>query len=448
MARDRFTRPSSRPGQQTERGDSRPLGLRWGGRERPERRGRRGGASPGWTRLIANAPAWILAAVLVAGGTVAAQAQQPEAELAELRARVAALEEQNAELQDAVLKRLPPADNSASAVRYSEAAFPSDLNTFDAEVRTAVDQYLVEKETLEAEKKLAAEDAGNEIGHDLTMTAKWNHGLELSTEDKNFRVHVGGRTQFDTSWFSVDPSVNTPAYLPGGVIYEDGVDFRRARIRMDGTMYETIDWAVEYDFANSLRIPLAAPIDQDVTAFTDVWWTFKSVPVLGNVRVGNQKEQIGFEHLVSSRFLPFMERSYNQDAFYGGAYNGFTPGVQAFDNWDEEMGCWAIGLFKPVDNAFSSGAWDGDRAVTGRLTRLLWYNDEGERLVHVGVASRWFTSTRDRHRFRARDAVRAAPAHCGPSSPTRPRCSGTTAPGSTANWPRSSARGRSRASTC
>ncbi len=38
---------------------------------------------------------------------------------------------------------------------------------------------------------------------------------------------------------------------------------------------------------------------------------------LGNIRVGNQKEPVGFERLVSSRFLPFMERSYNQDVFYG-----------------------------------------------------------------------------------------------------------------------------------
>ena len=95
---------------------------------------------------------------------------------------------------------------------------------------------------------------------------------------------------------------------------------------------------------------------------------------MGNVRIGNQKPAIGFEHLVSSRFLPFMERSYNQDTFYGGVYNGFLPGMALFETiGEDDYGTWNIGLFKPTDNVFAASAHDGDFFTVARLTHLLWY---------------------------------------------------------------------------
>ena len=72
-------------------------------------------------------------------------------------------------------------------------------------------------------------------------------------------------TQFDAGWFSADANVQDNINNP----YEDGVDFRRGRIRIDGTMYYTIDWAVEYDFFNSFD---ARRHDAHVTGPTDLWW--------------------------------------------------------------------------------------------------------------------------------------------------------------------------------
>ncbi len=242
--------------------------------------------------------------------------------------------------------------------------------------------------------------------NDLSMSASWKDGFEVATKDKAFRVHVGGRTQLDTSWYAVDDGVDATTNPK----YQDGVDFRRARLRIDGTMYEQIEWAVEYDFINSSRVRNSAgtgTADLDVTGFTDVWWTFKEVPCVGNIRIGNQKEAIGFEHVVSSRFLPFMERSYNQDTFYGGAFNGFTPGISIFDHYDDEMGTWNIGLYKPTNNVFAANASNGDYAVTGRLTRLLWWENDGRELLHLGISGRQFTTVNDQIRYRTRDAIRA-----------------------------------------
>lgn len=252
-----------------------------------------------------------------------------------------------------------------------------------------------------------------ECNDDLSMTASWNKGLELITKDKAFRVHVGGRTQFDTSWYDADPDVQRNINIP----YSDGVDFRRARLRIDGTMYEFIEWAAEYDFANGLRTRNAAgngPADFAVTGFTDLWWTFTKLPGIGNIRVGNHKEPIGFEHLVSSRYLPFIERSYNQDSFYGMFNNGFTPGISAFNNYADDYGFWQIGIFKPTDNVFAYSNNTGDYAVTGRATYLPLYWEEDSRLIHVGASARLASTYNDRARIRTRDAIRSGIASVWP----------------------------------
>jgi phosphate-selective porin OprO/OprP len=327
-------------------------------------------------------------------------AQNVHLELAAMRERIDLLERQNHALQDSLM-RLPPT-GAAPVVHYAGAA-----NT-DAAAFTAMEQRLAELEArlAEAEQHSAESEPPEwyEVGSDLTMTAKWNHGLELSTKNKDFRVHVGGRTQFDSGWFDADQNVQNNINVP----YMDGVDFRRARLRIDGALYEVIEWACEYDLVNAFRVAgePGSP-DRTVPAFTDMWVTFKELPLAGNIRVGNQKPAIGFEHMVSSRFLPFLERSYNQDTFYGGLFNGFQPGIAAFDTYgDDEIGTWNLGLFKPVNNVFASNATDGDYSIVSRFTRLLWYADDGRGLLHVGMSGVQQSTVADRIVFRTRDAIR------------------------------------------
>lgn len=345
-----------------------------------------------------------------------------------LKARLDALEAQNAQLRADVNARLneqrptvfandPHAVNASLTVPGGIAPPIGNPPVNQEQIRSIVEEYLsAHAAHVDAAAALASEakpddGQGSEVGKDLSMTASWNNGLELATKDKAFRVHVGGRYQLDTGWFSVDPNVNntlTPQYA-------DGIDFRRARFRIDGTMYEVIEWACEYDFVNAARLRNAAGTGAQeiaVTAPTDLWWTFTHLPLVGNLRIGNQKEGIGFEHLVSSRFQPFMERSFNQDAFYGGAFNGFVPGAQFFNTYADEMGVWQLGIFKPTSSVFAFNTGDGDYSVTGRLTRLLWYEDEGRQLFHVGASARQATAVGNNFApgrnitFRTRDAIR------------------------------------------
>ncbi|HLQ45566.1 MAG TPA: porin, partial [Planctomycetaceae bacterium] len=246
----------------------------------------------------------------------------------------------------------------------------------------------------------------------------WNHGIEWVSPDKAFKVHIGGRTQFDSVFIHQDG--NALAGAGGGVgtptrFDQDAVDFRRARLRADGTIFDSIEYLAEFDLVNSLSRDAGGAANTEfnttnIPAPTDLWWNFKDIPWIGNIRVGNHKEWIGFEHMISSRFLNFMERSYNQDLFSGPFNNGFTPGISAWNTYAEERGMWAIGLFKNTQNVFAFNVGDGEYATTGRVTYLLIDDKECHQLLHIGAAGSVRDPDNGTMRFRTR-SLRNGPAN-------------------------------------
>ena len=231
--------------------------------------------------------AFVLGALLSAG-----VAPVMADDLADLKSRLEAIEQENDQLR-----------SDLEAMKKSDEEIVGQVSQLGQEVNG------------KADKK--ADDP-------LSMSAKWNNGFEATSKDKRFKFHVGGRVQLDGVFLQNDPAFYAGT---GPFADQDSVCFRRARLRADGTMYETIDWCAEFDFVNSVNVDPALPATEGtidhVTAPTDLWVTFREVPVAGNIRVGNVKEPIGMEHLHSSRYLDFMERSFNQDAFYGPSNNGF-----------------------------------------------------------------------------------------------------------------------------
>lgn len=344
----------------------------------------------------------LLSVLLV--GSPTAHGDDP-AEVDELRTRVEDLERTNSALIRALQRERIfslPGDPDPS---FDSSAAEDDETLFRA---IADDRGGKKAEGGDNKDKPKLEDEWYEVGSDTAMTASWHNGLELSTKNKDFRVHIGGRNQFDGALFAVPAAVEGDPTLRNPI--RDGVDFRRARLRVDGTMWEQIEWAAEFDFVNSAGASPSFPGVLNafsVVAPTDLWWTFTKLPVIGNLRVGNQKEAIGFEHLTSSRFLNFMERSFNQDAFYGGFFNGFSPGIAIFDTMLEERGTWNIGLYKPGNNVFAASAENGLYSITGRLTWLPWYVDEGQGLVHLGFSARHAGLENNAARIRTRGPERA-----------------------------------------
>ena len=232
-----------------------------------------------------------------------------------------------------------------------------------------------------------------EIGSDKNLKPTWKDSFQAESANKDFRVKIGGRIQTDATAFSATPG---PNQLPtqGGLTPElsDAVNLRRARIRIEGRMYELYDWATEYDFANQINVNNSVyPTERDagpLTAATDLWLQCREIPILGTVRVGNQKDPYGYEHLTSSRWLNFMERSFAQDAFEGPFNNGFLPGIQILNSTEDGGIGWQVGEFKNTSNPFGFSASSGGSMTVGRLVWLPIYEDEGRKLLHLAASGR------------------------------------------------------------
>lgn len=254
------------------------------------------------------------------------------------------------------------------------------------------------------------------VGGDRLLAGAWtNNGPVFTTRNGDFTFHPRFMDQTDLVAMRNPPS---NIGVPGGGGTADSVEFRRLRIGVDGTMWETIDYVLEVDLAMALEnldpaggaTPInglrsggtvgGVPQNQSGTGAgtiqpTDVFLTFKEVPLLGFIRVGNQPDWLGFEHIESSRFLDFMERSPLQDAFNGPNNNGYQQGISTFRNYFNQSAGAQFGVYK--NNAYDSGfTYDLGNTNYTYNGRVFWtpYYDEasgGRYVVHVGCGSEFRT---------------------------------------------------------
>ncbi len=238
-----------------------------------------------------------------------------------------------------------------------------------------------------------------------------NNLLQMETSNGLFKFFVGGRLQIDGVWLRTNNDVQAARDKGGIGNVRDAVNFRRARFDFGGTFYKNIDFLMEFDFINTVNVdPKFDTLPVNTPVPTDLWVTFKELPFVGNLRIGNLKPPISFEHLTSSRFLNFMERSMSFDAFIENQNNGFEPGAMIFDTALEERATWALGVFKNTRSIFGWNVGDGEYDVTGRITALPLYENEGEMLVHVGLGASHRDLDDDVDRIRARLLLRNGPA--------------------------------------
>ena len=121
---------------------------------------------------------------------------------------------------------------------------------------------------------------------------------------------------------------------------------------------------------------------------------------------------MGFEHLMSSRYLDFIERSFNQDLLYGPFNNGFSPGIVAWNTVLEDRASYAFGAFaanlNDGTNIFGYGLGN-DYMYASRLTWLPIYDADGRYLVHLGCSYEYRNSDDGRVRIRTRGNIRNGP---------------------------------------
>jgi len=240
------------------------------------------------------------------------------------------------------------------------------------------------------------------------MKLRWKNGPHFSTDDGLFTFQPGGRFQFDAVATALPASLRQN--LAGASPFDDGVNIRRARLGAEGSFYHTIEFKVEFEFANSFVTQTDPQRVSNVATPTDFNLTFRELPGVGNIRIGNQKQPISFEHITSSKYLNFLERSQNFDGFTEGFNNGFVLGAMAFDNFlSDKRGYWALGLFKSTRSNLGFNVGRNEADLTGRVVVLPIYENEGERLLHVGIAGSYRDLDDDQQRYRTRFGLRSAP---------------------------------------
>ncbi|HVS36026.1 MAG TPA: porin [Gemmataceae bacterium] len=337
------------------------------------------------------------------------------------------LEKQNQKLadQNAKLEKLnqqlqvtvPAAASDPSA----PAAPPTPVQP--EEVKKLVDGYLKEKEAAkiaaDEEKQAQQEADGYEVGSDLNLKAMWRDGFFAETANKDFQIHIGGKLQNDYGWFMPDKNLaaafptGTPAAPgPGPNAWNDGSDLRRARFRMDGTLWETIDFVFEYEFAQTQQVTSSAGSATTISATgpTDAYIDVKDLPYVGRLRLGHFKEPFSLEDYGTQDVnLTFLERSSANDAF---SPNRNFGAMLWNDPFDQHV-VYGLGLFKENTNTNIGNAFDygtGSAAYTGRLGFNPWYDNNGACVFFFGGAYSYRiyddSSALDRYRYATRIPIR------------------------------------------
>lgn len=202
------------------------------------------------------------------------------------------------------------------------------------------------------------------------MNAYWDRGLKIDSVDQRFQMSIGGRILWDTAFISGDKALKSGfARTKENNQLPDGTQFRTIRLETEGVMYRKVEFS------------LSVELSDENNKLKDAYIGLLDLPYVGNLRVGFFKEPFSLEELTSIKYITFMERS---------LANAFSPGrntgIMLQNNVLNKRATWAIGTFVETDDHGKS-QFNGRgqySAVTGRLTGLPYYEDEGK-LIHLGV---------------------------------------------------------------
>ena len=179
-------------------------------------------------------------------------------------------------------------------------------------------------------------------------------GITLQTVDNTAKFRIGGRMQIDGSVANLKPGSLGPALTDDFLV-------RRAYFESYLTLYDAVEVAFQYDFANATQ-----PIQDAVLAYRG----YK--PVI--LSVGNFKEPFGLDQLRSDNTTTFAERSLTNALFparnFGGAIGTFG------ERWTATAGVYG--------NNANLGIEDNGVSGTARVTYAPILTKD--QLLHIGVS--------------------------------------------------------------
>jgi phosphate-selective porin OprO/OprP len=270
------------------------------------------------------------------------------------------------------------------------AAQSEDTGTTEEILKILKERGVVTGEEYEDLKQKAAKEAEEkETDYDI----RWNNGIELKRKDDAFQVKVGGRIHLDWGFIDPDSSLenneNNGAY-GDNALKGDGVEFRRARLFVEGKFYERFKAKAQYDFAGG------------EVGFKDVYLGIEDLPLVGDLTIGQFKEPFSLEELDSSNYITFMERSLATVAFAPSRKTGIGLGNAVLD----KRMTWAAGLFYGDTDDDGDSNFDDvtNLDFTLRVTGLPFYWEKGRRLLHLGLgfSQQWRDEGETSLRYRSR----------------------------------------------
>jgi len=222
-----------------------------------------------------------------------------------------------------------------------------------------------------------------------TLRAYFKNGVNLESADGNFKFQVGGFTQLD--WAIIVPSTGVEEFFPNVPALQGtstGVEFRRARLYIQGLVYGNIDYKFEYDFAEQTG---------GQPSFKDVYMGMNQIPFVQYLRLGHFKEPFSLEELTPDTYTTFQERALpNAFAQPGSNFNLFggdtavsgtdrQTGIAAYQTFFDQHMTTALGGFRASNNFGNGFGVDSPYDLNFRITGVPLY-DVGHDLLHLGFS--------------------------------------------------------------
>lgn len=206
-------------------------------------------------------------------------------------------------------------------------------------------QTQLAEEKAQVEKKLAEATKPSDV--EVTI----DKGINFKTRDGKFSSKIGGRVQADAAAYGGDPELG------------DGTEIRRARLYIQGTMYNDWGYKLQYDF-----------VDSGSKGIKDAYLSYNGFDDL-ELKAGNFKDPFSLQEQTSSKFVSFTERAL-PSAFSAGRHIGVMA-TTAHKHWTL-----AGGLFG--DTVTAKGGSDDEGWGLG--TRATWAPISNKtEVVHLGL---------------------------------------------------------------
>jgi phosphate-selective porin OprO/OprP len=240
------------------------------------------------------------------------------------------------------------------------------------------------------------------------FSLRWNDGPVFRAFDNALKLTLGGYLLYDVGWMEHNLAIQNHV-LPnaktkiGEPAYDNEV--RALRLNVAGTYLEKVDFKLELDFTGGGQFGRTstgqpAVLSSDATTLKDASVNFRDLFSFASLKAGYFKEPFSLENLIGQRYRPFMERALPVGT-------DRNMGLQASGAPFDQRMTWAVGPFVNTDN---HGSIDEEKgySVTGRVTGLPIYADEGRTLIHVALDAS-YRDTPDGFRLRARPEFHLAP---------------------------------------